>query len=48
MRHIVERESLAWHVNESVQVSFLAAGFSYASGRCTGTCHGEQHSGERW
>jgi predicted CxxxxCH...CXXCH cytochrome family protein len=36
------------HVNESVQVSFLAAGFSYANGRCTGTCHGEQHSGERW
>jgi predicted CxxxxCH...CXXCH cytochrome family protein len=38
----------ALHVNESVQVSFLAAGFSYASGRCTGTCHGERHSGDSW
>jgi predicted CxxxxCH...CXXCH cytochrome family protein len=38
----------ALHVDGSVQVAFLAAGFSYVGGRCTGSCHGENHQGERW
>lgn len=38
----------ALHVDGSVQVSFLVAGFSYVGGRCTGSCHGENHQGERW
>ena len=38
----------ALHVNEVVNVAFLPAGFSYAAGRCTGTCHNMRHAGESW
>ena len=35
----------ALHINGSPQVAFTAAGFTYdpATGRCTGTCHGQDH-----
>ena len=38
----------ALHVNGSVEVAIPAAGFVFAAGRCTGTCHDEVHSNERW
>ncbi len=34
------------HVNGSVDVRIT--GLSYSGSRCTGSCHGEYHSGERW
>ena len=35
------------HVNGPVDVE-LTSGMTYASGRCTGTCHGESHRNEDW
>jgi len=35
------------HVNGSVQVVF-PTGVTYSGGRCSGRCHGEGHSNERW
>jgi predicted CxxxxCH...CXXCH cytochrome family protein len=32
------------HVNGAKDVAFLATGFAYSGGRCTGTCHGTNHN----
>lgn len=36
------------YYNDQVDVVFSASGFTYSSGRCTGTCHGEVHDNENW
>lgn len=35
------------HVNGQVEIK-LADGVTYSGGRCSGRCHGEGHSSERW
>ena len=36
------------HVNRVKDVAITAAGFQFENGTCSGTCHGERHSGRRW
>jgi len=36
------------HINKVKDVKFLAAGFTMTGGLCTGSCHGEGHTNERW
>src|SRR5207248_3230477 len=36
------------HVNKVKDVVFTGITMTYANGRCTGTCHGQNHQGDSW
>jgi hypothetical protein len=36
------------HVNGRADLAFPTSTIRYSAGACSGTCHGEGHSGNRW